>query len=62
MKKKPKLHWIYSIPMQNYLGERGILPVQEDQISNAAGYVRSEELRAATGSYYIERYLFKNKQ
>lgn len=61
MKKKEKMKWVYSIPMQNYLGEHNIWPITESETSNAAGYKDTKELRDAQENFYIEHYLFRNK-
>lgn len=46
--------------IQNYLGERNIWPIEEDD-RGFAFYLVTEELRAALLSYEIEYYAFRRK-
>lgn len=56
-----KLTWITNIHLQNFLGMHGIWPVEEDCITDAAGYKPSEKLAEAIESFEIRYYHFKNK-
>lgn len=55
-----KLIWVYDVRMQNFLGERGFWPVEEDKFSNKAGYESSKEVKDAMDSFYI-RQMFYSK-
>ena len=55
-----KLYWIKNIRLYNFLWERKIRPVIEDE--EAAAFIPSRELLAAIESFNIRNYYFKNKQ
>lgn len=58
---KKKLVRVTNRHIQNYLGQRKIWPVEEED-DGPAFYLATKELRAAIESYEIEHYLFKNKR
>lgn len=60
MKNKPKLIWVYSVPLQNYLGERGFFPVKENFSGTAAGYKSSEKIKEVMESFYIREMFYHN--
>lgn len=58
---KKKLTWVRDIYLQNFLGERDIWPVEEDDMAHAAGYERTQELKDAMESYYIRKTFYQYK-
>lgn len=56
-----KLIYTTNINMQNFLGERGFWPVEEDYYSNKVGYESSPELKDAMESYYIRQMFYSNR-
>lgn len=61
MMKKKKLIWTSNIHLQNFLGERGIWPKEEDYNSNAAGYESTPQFKEAMESYHIQQMFYHNK-
>ncbi len=59
--KTKKLIYTTNINMQNFLGERGFWPVEEDQLSNKVGYESSPALKDAMESYYIRQMFYSNR-
>lgn len=56
--KYRNLIWTTSISMQNFLGERGIWPVDEDWYSNKVGYEPTKEVKDAMESYHIQQMFY----
>lgn len=59
--KNKKLIWTRNIYMQNFLGERNIWPKEEDQLTNAAGYESTEEVKKAMESFHIRQMFYSNR-
>lgn len=57
-----KLIWTNNVPMQNFLGERGFWPVEEDKFTNKVGYERSPEIMAAIDSFEIRQIFYSNRK
>lgn len=57
--KYRNLIWTTSISMQNFLGERGIFPVDEDFYSNKVGYEPTKEVKDAMESYHIRQMFYQ---
>lgn len=53
-----KLIWTRNVFMQNFLGERGIWPKEEDEKSNAAGYESTPQVKAAMESFHIQQMFY----
>ena len=53
--------WITNVNLQNFLGKRGIWPIEEDWITDAACYSSSEKLKEAIESFEIQYYHFRNR-
>lgn len=53
-----KLIWTTNVHMQNFLGERGIYPVDEDFYSNKVGYESTKEVKDAMESYHIRQMFY----
>lgn len=56
-----KLIWTANVHMQNYLGERGIWPKEEDFYSNKVGYESTKEVKDAMESYHIQQMFYHYK-
>ena len=59
--KRTKLIWTTNVHMQNFLGERGIWPVDEDWYSNKVGYEPTKEVKVAMESYHIRQMFYHYK-
>lgn len=53
-----KLIWTANVHMQNFLGERGIYPVDEDFYSNKVGYESTKAVKDAMESYHIQQMFY----
>ena len=53
-----KLIWTANVHMQNFLGERGIFPVDEDFYSNKVGYESTQKVKDAMESYHIQQMFY----
>lgn len=53
---------INNIRIQNFLGERGIKPVEEDYYTEAAFYIESRELISLLDFYDIKYYIIPNRR
>ena len=59
--KYRNLIWTTNVHMQNFLGERGIWPVDEDFYSNKVGYEPTKEVKDAMESYHIRQMFYHYK-
>lgn len=59
--KEKKLIWTADVSMQNFLGERGFWPKEEDYYSDKVGYESSPEIKDAMESYYIRKMFYSNR-
>ena len=60
MRKWKHLIWTNDLRLQNFLGERNIWPVEEDDFNNKAGYAPTKEVKEAMDSYEIRRMFYHN--
>ena len=58
--KYKHLIWTADVHMQNFLGERGVWPVDEDFYSDKVGYEPTKEVKDAMESYEIRRMFYSN--
>lgn len=52
------LIWTRDVRMQNFLGERGIFPVEEYSYDNKVGYEPTKKVKDAMDSYHIRQLFY----